>query len=163
MQSDSLRPGGDIGEIYELYGSMLFKIAMIHLGNKQDVEEALQETFFKLIDKAPHFNDSEHQKAWLIRVLTNQCKNMRGSLWRKRVTRLDDVQAYFVEPSDRALIDEVMSLPFKYKTVIHLYYYEGYSVKQIAHILQIGESAVKMRLARGRELLRMELEGENEA
>lgn len=162
MQIDSLRPGGDITETYELYGEMLFKIAMVYLGNKQDVEEAIQETFMKLIYKAPEFSDQEHKKAWLIRVITNQCKNMRGSLWRKRVTKMEHMNDYFDEPSEQMLIENVMRLPFKYKSVIHLFYYEDYSVKEIAGILQINESAVKMRLQRGRKLLRMDLEGEDD-
>ena len=163
MLSDSLRPGGDITEVYQLYGSMLFKIAMVHLGNKQDVEEALQETFIKLMYKSPPFTDREHQKAWLIRVVTNQCKNMQGSLWRRRVIRMEDMDEYFEQPSDRSLMDHVIKLPFKYKAVIHLFYYEDYSVRQIAGILQISESAVKMRLARGRQLLKMDLESEVES
>ncbi|MGG3280348.1 RNA polymerase sigma factor [Paenibacillus solani] len=162
MQIDSLRPGGDITETYELYGDMLFKIAMVYLGNKQDVEEAIQETFMKLIYKAPEFSDQEHKKAWLIRVITNQCKNMRGSLWCKRVTKMEHMNDYFDEPSEQMLIENVMRLPFKYKSVIHLFYYEDYSVKEIAGILQINESAVKMRLQRGRKLLRMDLEGEDD-
>ncbi|GAB6928302.1 RNA polymerase sigma factor [Paenibacillus sp. JCM 10914] len=160
MSIDSLRPGGDMREVYELYGSMLFKIAMVYLGNKQDVEEALQETFIKWMHKSPDFRDQEHQKAWLIRVITNHCKNMQGSLWRRRVTKLEQMDDYFEEASERLLMDHVMSLPFKYKSVIHLFYYEDYSVREIAGILQISESAVKMRLQRGRKLLRMDLEGE---
>jgi len=160
MQTYSLRPGGDIAEAYEIYGGMLFKIAMVYLGNKQDAEEAMQETFIKLMNKAPVFIDREHEKAWLIRVITNQCKNMLSSLWRKRVTRMEHMDDYFEEPSERLLMDHVMGLPFKYKSVIHLFYYEDYSVRQIAGILQISESAVKMRLQRGRKLLRMDLEGE---
>lgn len=161
MQTDSLRPGGDIAEAYQLYGAMLFKIAMVYLGNKQDAEEAMQETFIKLMNKAPAFSDREHEKAWLIRVITNHCKSMLSSLWRKRVTRMEQMDDYFEEPSERLLMDHVLDLPFKYKSVIHLFYYEDYSVRQIAGILRISESAVKMRLQRGRKLLRMDLEGED--
>lgn len=161
MQSDSLRPGGDIADAYQIYGSMLFKIAMVHLGNKEDAEEAMQETFIKLLYKSPDFRDLEHKKAWLIRVMTNHCKNMQGSLWRKRVMKVEQIDDYFEFTSpDRVLMDHVLKLPFKYKTVIHLYYYEDYSVREIAGILQIKESAVKMRLNRGRKLLRMDLEGD---
>lgn len=162
MQNDSLRPGGDIADAYQAYGRMLFKIAMIHLGNKEDAEEAIQETFIKLLYKSPAFRDQEHKKAWLIRVITNHCKNMQGSLWRRRVIKMEEMDDYF-DPSsvDRALMDHVLKLPFKYKTVIHLFYYEDYSVREISEILQIGESAIKMRLNRGRKLLRMDLEGED--
>lgn len=160
MQSDSLRPGGDIADAYEVYGTILFKIAMIHLGSKEDAEEAIQETFIKLLYKSPEFKDQEHKKAWLIRVITNHCKNMQGSLWRRRVIKMEEMDEYFETfSSDRTLMDHVLKLPFKYKIVIHLYYYEEYSVREISGILQISESAIKMCLNRGRKLLRMDLEG----
>ncbi len=160
MQSNSLRPGENFTETYYLYGKMLYRIAMIYLGSKQDAEEALQETFIKLLYKSPKFNDREHEKAWLIRVITNHCKSVLGSLWRRRVVKLEDIDEIFEAVSDRMLIHDIMELPFKYKVVIHLYYYEDYSVKQIAKIIQISESAVKMRLQRGRQRLKIELEGE---
>ncbi|QGQ94192.1 sigma-70 family RNA polymerase sigma factor [Paenibacillus psychroresistens] len=162
MASNSLRPGDDFPETFQLYGSMLYRIAIIHLGNKEDAEEALQETFMKLLYKSPGFNDQEHEKAWLIRVVTNHCKSMLRNLWRRRVVKLAGMDVYFKDPSERILIDNVMALPFKYKVVIHLYYYEDYTVSQIAEILQISESAVKMRLQRGRQQLKLELEGEIE-
>ena len=139
---------------------MLYKIALLHLGNKEDAEEALQETFMKLLYKSPAFNDQNHEKAWLIRVITNHCKSMLGGLWRRRVVKMEGMDEFFESVSDRALIDNVMGLPFKYKVVIHLYYYEDYAVRQIAEIMQISESAVKMRLQRGRQQLKLELEGE---
>lgn len=162
MQKHSLRPSGDFTEKYHLYGKMLYKIAMIHLGNKEDAEEALQDTFMKLLYKSPPFNDLEHEKAWLIRVITNHCKTMAGRVWHRRVVKMEGMDQFVETVSDRALLENVMGLPFKYKTVIHLYYYEDYAVKQIADILQISESAVKMRLQRGRERLKLELEGELE-
>jgi len=160
MHSSSLRPGVDFGETYLLYGKMLYRIAMIHLGNKEDAEEAMQETFAKLLYKSPEFNDQEHMKAWLIRVITNQCKNMSGSIWRRRVVSLEKMNEIFESESDRTIVEHVMALPFKFKAVIHLYYYEDYTVSHISEILQISESAVKMRLQRGRQRLKLELEGE---
>ncbi|NMO95470.1 RNA polymerase sigma factor [Paenibacillus lemnae] len=163
MQSRSLRPGEDITQAVQNYGKMLFKIAMIHLGSKEDAEEAIQETFIKLMKQEQGFQDQEHVKAWLIRVLINHCKNMRRSLWKSRVVIMDALEDYFYHPEERSLMEHVLGLPFKYKTVIHLFYYEGYSVRQIADIVQISQSAVKMRLARGRKLLKMDLEGVMEA
>jgi RNA polymerase sigma factor (sigma-70 family) len=147
-------------EKYQLYGSMLFKIAMVHVGNKNDAEEAVQEAFIKLLIKAPPFLDSEHEKAWLIRVVTNICKNMVYSVWHRRVIKRDDIEIFSDSPTEIQLIEDVLRLPFKYKAVIHLYYYEEYSVKRIAETLHISESAVKMRLQRGREMLKMEMEGD---
>ncbi|WP_141504895.1 RNA polymerase sigma factor [Paenibacillus luteus] len=160
MSSNSLRPGEDFSAAYRIYGSMLYKIALLHLGSKEDAEEALQETFIKLMYKAPAFQDLEHEKAWLIRVMTNHCKNVRSSLWRKRVVKLENMDQWFETAEDRTMLDNIMKLPFKYKMTIHLYYYEDYAIKQIADILQISESAVKMRLQRGRQLLKLDLEGE---
>lgn len=147
-------------EKYNLYGSMLFKTAMVHLGNKNDAEEAVQEAFIKLLFKAPHFHDKEHEKAWLIRVVTNICKNMVYSIWHRRVIKRDDIEIFCDSPTEMQPIENVLRLPFKYKAVIHLYYYEDYAVKQIAETLSISESAVKMRLQRGREMLKMEMEGD---
>jgi RNA polymerase sigma-70 factor (ECF subfamily) len=160
MENTSLRPSDDFSEKYKIYGSTLYKIAMMYLGNKEDTEEAVQEAFMKLLYKAPKFNEHEHEKAWLIRVLINICKNMASSLWHKRVVKMDSVEACYDSAVDLQLLDSVLKLPVKYKAVIHLYYYEDYSVKKIAEILKLSDSAVKMRLQRGRELLKFELEGE---
>lgn len=128
-------------------------------GNKNDAEEAVQETFIKLLYKAPSFHEPEHEKAWLIRVMTNHCKNMQRSLWRRRVVSVEDIESCFQSLKDLQLFEEVVGLPFKYKAVIHLFYYEDYTVRQIAETLSLSESAVKMRLQRGRQLLKLELEG----
>jgi len=161
MQRSVPRPGDHVIQSYETHADTLFRIAMMHLGRRQDAEEATQDTFIKLMEKAPAFNDGEHQKAWLIRVITNHCKSLLGRGWRKREVKLESLDTAAVEdPEDRALIELVLSLPLKYRSVIHLYYYEDYTVKEISDILRISESAVKMRLKRGRELLKLELEGD---
>lgn len=141
---------------YRSYGRMLFRIAIVHLGNKADAEEALQEVFMKLLYQAPDFRDGEHERAWLIRVTTNQCRSMMRSVWRRRVVRLAELEPYAAGESDLYLLESVLQLPAKYKAVIHLHYYEGYQVKEMADILGIRESAVKMRLKRGRELLKLD-------
>lgn len=148
-------------KVYETYADTLFRIAMVHLGRREDAEEATQDTFIKLMEKAPIFNDAEHQKAWLIRVITNHCKSLLGRGWRKREVKLEGADPLTTDdPEDQALIELVLSLPVKYRSVVHLYYYEDYPIREIGEILQISESAVKMRLKRGRQLLKLELEGE---
>lgn len=150
----------DFKEKYDQYCKLIYKIAFIHLGNKADSEEAVQEVFIKLYRNAPEFHDSEHEKAWLIRVTSNHCKNMLRSFWRKKVTQFEDLSVYFGSQKELENAQLIINLPTKYKTIIHLYYYEGYAVKEISDILKITESAVKMRLKRGREMLKMELEGD---
>ncbi|WP_028560811.1 RNA polymerase sigma factor [Paenibacillus pinihumi] len=160
MQRSMTRPGNHVMKSYETYASMLFRIAMVHLGRRQDAEEATQDTFIKLMEKAPVFKDAEHQKAWLIRVMTNHCKTLLGRGWRRREVKLEGIEPMPDQTAeDIALLQLVMALPLKYKTVIHLYYYEDYQVQEISQILQISQSAVKMRLQRGRQLLKLELEG----
>ncbi|MEK4516825.1 RNA polymerase sigma factor [Paenibacillus sp. FSL H8-0122] len=160
MQQPMTRPGHPVMKSYEQYAEMLYRIALVHLGSRQDAEEATQDTFIKLMEKAPVFKDDEHQKAWLIRVITNHCKNLLGRGWRKREVKLEGVEPVTADnPEELAVLQLVLALPVKYKTVIHLYYYEDYPVQEISRILQISESAVKMRLQRGRQLLRLELEG----
>lgn len=160
MQRSMTLPGNHVMKSYEIYADMLFRIALVHLGSRQDAEEATQDTFIKLIEKAPKFKDAEHQKAWLIRVITNHCKTLLGRGWRKREVKLESAEPIAADsPEDWALLQLVMAMPMKYKTVIHLYYYEDYPIQEISKILQISQSAVKMRLQRGRQLLKLELEG----
>ncbi|PJN66522.1 hypothetical protein PAEAM_01650 [Paenibacillus sp. GM1FR] len=97
----------------------------------------------------------------MIRVITNHCKSLLGRGWRKREVKLEGVDPLTTDnPEDHALIELVLSLPVKYRSVVHLYYYEDYPIREISEILEISESAVKMRLKRGRQLLKLELEGE---
>jgi RNA polymerase sigma-70 factor (ECF subfamily) len=133
------------------------------LANRADAEEAMQEAFIRLLYKAPVFAEPEHEKRWLLRITVNLCKDKLKGFWRKKVVPTDDFKTYVNEPEDLQLAELVLSMPHKYKTVIHLYYYENYNVKEISLILRISASAVKMRLKRGRELLKFELEGSDNA
>lgn len=160
MHSNSLRPGADFAESYKKHGMMLYKLAMVHLGHPHDAEEAMQEAFMKLLYHAPVFRDDEHEKAWLIRVVTNHCRNMRRSSWFRRVIKGAEIPEASSNSAVQPLVELVLALPFRYRTVIHLYYYEEYSVKEIAEILHISESAAKMRLNRGRQQLKLDLKGE---
>ena len=130
---------------YDLYADMLYKIAYLHTADKDESEDVLQEVFIKLLYKSPSFKDSEHKKAWLIKTTTNQCKDFLKSSRRKTLP-LNDVR------------NKLLKLDSKYKTVLYLFYYEDYTVEMIANTLSLSKSNVKMRLKRGRELLKNELE-----
>lgn len=145
---------------YRLYGDMIFRLSMIYLQNPSDSEDVVQDIFIKLLYKAPNFVDEEHEKRWLIRITINACKDRLKSAWRRKVVKLNEAAHYTKEPLDQILWETVLKLSYKYKAPIHLYYYEGYNVKEISQILSIGISAVKMRLKRGREFLKIELEDE---
>lgn len=145
---------------YDLYGDMLYKIAFLYLGNAQDAEDALQDVFIKLLYNAPAFNNKSHEKAWLIRTTQNKCKDMLKASSNKNIS-IDDLELSSVADDNDTKIDvvkQIVSLPTKYKSAIILFYYYDYSVQDIANILKISNSAVKMRLKRGREILKIELE-----
>ena len=144
-------------KLYDAYGTMVYRLAMVYLGCRADAEDVTQEVFVKLFRKEPAFHDEEHQKRWLLRVTVNLCLDQLRNPWKTRIVELDeactvpDVDGY-------DLAYAVVNLPKKYKASIHLHYFEGYSVEEISQILRISVSAVKMRLKRGRELLKLELE-----
>jgi RNA polymerase sigma-70 factor (ECF subfamily) len=105
---------------------------------------------------APAFNDDEHEKAWLIRVMVNRCKNELRLFWRKHRADLSELQGISAEAKDIDLLIDVFSLPARYKDAIYMHYYEGYTVNETAERLDLSPSAVKMRLSRAREMLRWE-------
>lgn len=145
-------------EAYDACGPAVYRLAMVYLGRPADAEDVTQETFVRLLCRAPAFADEEHRRRWLLRVAANLCRDQLHGFWRKRVTELDD--ALPAAPAEeREAARAVMALPEQYRLPIHLHYYEGYSVAEIASILKLGQSAVKMRLKRGREMLKLELEG----
>lgn len=160
MQELSLRPTNAFSKKYSIYGKMLFRIAMVHLGNKEDAEEVMQDAFCKLLYNLPEFNDDEHEKAWLIKITVNLCKDRLRSVWHKRVIKMEAIEEVYEDHFDSDVMKEILKLPVNYKAVIYLFYVEDYSIKQISEILQKKESAIKMRLHRGREILRIELKGE---
>ena len=145
-------------QAYDAYSGAVYRLAMVYLGRQADAEDVTQEAFVRLLCRAPAFAGEEHKKRWLLQVTANLCRDQLRGFWRRRVTRLED--AVPVEaPGELEALSTVMALPEQYKLPIHLYYYEGYSVAEVAEILKLGQSAVKMRLKRGRELLKLELEG----
>jgi len=141
-----LTPSEWILDRYEIHKAMLFRIAFSFLGNKHDCEDVLQEAFIRLYCKAPPFSSMEDEKRWLIRVTVNLCKNHLKSFWNRNRVNLNELKEYIVEPEDREIMREVFKLPPIYRTVIYLYYVEGYQISAIAKILKLSESTVKMRL-----------------
>lgn len=145
----------DFESVYDRYADMLYRLAFSHLQNREDAEDVVQEVFVKYL-AASQFKDTEHEQAWLIRVTVNACYDfLRKKKYRLHVP-LEEIEET-VAKEEEALMDicQMLSgLAPKYKTVMLLYYLEGYSVEEISHILKLSKSAVKMRLSRGRELLK---------
>lgn len=161
MKAHSVRPTDDeIEDTVNKYANMLFKICFTILCNNTDAEDAVSDTFLKYITKSPGFNGEEHKKAWLIRVAVNSCNDMHRFYKKHNHVNLDDIYDYCNSNSDSGILTEVMQLPVKYKTVIHLFYIEGYKTEEISQILSISPAAVRKRLQYGRNMLRMEYEKE---
>lgn len=144
-------------QAYDACGPAVYRLAMVYLGRHADAEDVTQEVFIRLFCRAPAFPDGDHRRRWLLRVTANLCRDQLRGFWRKRVVDLEDTLPA-ATPEEQEALAAVMALPERYKLPIHLHYYEGYSVAEVAEILKLGQSAVKMRLKRGRELLKLELE-----
>ena len=144
---------------YNDYGKMLFKIAFLYVGNSADAEDILQDVFIKYLSGRYSFKDSDHEKAWFIRVTQNKALDFLKRKGRKNIS-LDDIEIFTYEKNDNSadILREILALPEKYKSSVILYYYNDYSVEEISKILKISKSAVKMRLKRSREILKTELE-----
>lgn len=144
---------------YDAYGPMVYRLAMVYLGRRADAEDVTQEVFVRLLNRTPAFADGEHEKRWLLRVAVNLCRDQLKGFWRKRAVELEPgLPAQ--DPESLGLAEAIVALPEQYKGPIHLHYCEGYSVAEIGEILKLRQSAVKMRLKRGRDLLRREMEGQ---
>ena len=149
-------------ELAAMYQDNLFAVAFNICQNTQDAEDVIQDTFVQYYTTKKEFDSEEHIRAWLIRVAVNKAKNVTRTFWRRNKVSIEDSMETltFETPESENLFETVMQLPEKYRTVIHLYYYEDYSVGEIAKILKLSESNVKTRLMRGRAMLREVLKEE---
>lgn len=147
-----------IMHVLDKYSRMLIKLAFTYVKNTADAEDITQDVFVSLIKKESGFENEEHEKAWLIRVTINNCKNHLKSSWNKLKVPLEEDISYLPK-EDSDVLGMVLNLPTKYRTVIHLYYYEDYSINEIAAILRKNPATIGTWLARGRNLLKSKLIG----
>ena len=141
---------------------MIARIALHYLGNWSDAEDMVQEVILKWIESAPVFKDEEHEKSWFIRVTINACKDFLKSFFRSRVISLDDIldQPAEIREDHREVLEAVLSLPQKYRDVVYLHYYEGYTASEIGDILNKKVNTVYTLLMRSKQMLREKLEGD---
>lgn len=145
----------DIKMIYDRNIDMLYRIAYTYFkGDKAKIEDAIQDLFLKVIDKNIKFESIEHEKKWFIVAFSNVCKNILKRKWNEETTIDFDIKD---KNKDDGIIDMVMELPNKYKLLIYLHYYEGYSCVEIGKMLKMPENTVYSYLNRGRKMLRIEL------
>lgn len=158
MTNKDTLPFRDIEHVLECYADMVYRLALLRTGNKSDGEDVFQEVFERLVKKYPDFQSEAHIKAWLIRVTLNCTKKLFASAWFRKISPLEKDYAIENEVYED-VYEAIFSLPVKYRTVIHLHYFEGYSCKEIAEMLKSKEATVKTQLSRGRNLLKVKLEG----
>lgn len=142
--------------IVRSYADMLLHLAYSRLQSEADAEDCVQEVYCKLLRYQPKFRDAEHEKAWLIRATMNQAADMRRARSRQNLPLDEANTVCAAEASD--LLSCVRALPDKYALVIHLHYYEGYKLSEIAKLLSLPTATVGTRLARGRARLKQMLE-----
>lgn len=148
-----------VDEAFQRYGDRVFSAAFAVCHSREDADDAVQDTFVKYYTRNEEYADENHLKAWLLRVAINRARDIAGSFWRKHRVSLEDYMdtLEFSQPEDRALFEAVMKLPRKYRTVIHLFYYEEYAIGEISRILRCSPGTVKSQLSRGRKLLKSKL------
>ena len=148
--------------IYRTYGDRLFTIAYTVCQNREDAEDAMQDTLIRYSSAKQEFESMEHIKAWLIRVTINRAKDIRASFWRRKKADWEENAASlaFEEPEESRLFEAVMGLEEKYRIVVHMFYYEDYDIGEIAQILRCPSGTIKSRLSRGRRLLKAVLKEE---
>ena len=140
------------------WGDMVYRLALARTASVPDAEDVFQEVFLRYFRHEEKFQSDEHRKAWLIRCTVNRAKSLTASPWKKRTVPLETAEEVGVEDDYREVYSAVLSLPGKYRAVIHLHYFEGLPVTEIAQMLQMPEGTVKSQLSRGRALLRDMLE-----
>ncbi len=147
--------------LYKRNVKTVYRLCYMYLRNSADAEDVVQAIFIKYLETGKTFNDYQHEKAWFILTTHNHCKDIMKSWWKSRRIDIDSLPdvPYWDKHESHEIVDRLLSLPLKYKTVLYLYYYEGYSVKQISQILNRNESTIRTQLCKGRERLKIDLGG----
>lgn len=138
------------------YGPQVLRLAFVFVKNRPDAEDIAQDVFLTYLQRAPDFPSEEKKKAWLLTVTANRCRNFLHS-WRRKTVPLPEDLSY-LPPEEETVMEAMLHLDARYRSVLHLYYYEGYQLSEIGAILGCSTGTAGSRLARGREKLKKELE-----
>lgn len=159
-----MRSEQEVNRAVEQYADMVRRLCMIHLKNHADTEDIFQTVFLKYALSSVLFESAEHEKAWILRVTVNACKDLLKNFFRSRTISLDDImeQPAVMPPDHREVLEAVLSLPVKYKDAVYLHYYEGYTAPEISRILGKNVNTVYTILNRSKQLLREKLGGEED-
>ncbi len=159
MNIQSLCTDDLIDEVIGQYSQMVYRIALSYVKSRHDADDVFQDVFLRYFSKYKIFENEEHRKAWFIRVTINCSKKFCTSSWMKKTLPLDE-EISFEMPEENELYTTLRRLPLKYRTVLHLFYFEDLSVEEIGRILKIKSAAIRMQLTRGRNMLKKNLKGD---
>jgi RNA polymerase sigma-70 factor (ECF subfamily) len=159
MEQAPLGTKENIETMLEKYSDMVRRICFLYLQNSADVDDVFQDVFLKILKKKTPFESCEHERAWLTVATINRCKDVLKSFWRKNTVTIEGMEVSFEDKAESELMEVVISLPKKYKEVIYLYYYEGYTVPEIAMLLHKNENSIYSQLHRARLLIKQKLRG----
>ena len=156
-----MRSEQEVNSAIEQYSDMILRLCMVYLKNSADAEDIFQTVFLKYALYAKPFESADHEKAWLIRVTSNACKDLLRNFFRTRTVSMEELrdEAMDLSAEQFAVMEAVWSLPKQYRDVIYLHYYEGYTAPEIAGILKRNPNTVYTHLHKGKELLRESLGG----
>lgn len=157
-----MRSEQDVNRAIELYADTVKRICFLHLKNYHDTQDIFQKVFLKYLMYEGDFQSEEHRKAWIIRVTVNSCKDLLRDYYRKNTLSIEEaVNEYASCDENSEILSAVLALEPKYKDVVYLFYFEGYTAGEIAGILNKKENTVYSLLSRAREKLKKELGGED--
>lgn len=157
-----MRSEQEVNRAIERYSDTVQRLCLVYLKNHADTEDVFQNVFFKYYLSSVVFKSDEHEKAWIIRVTVNACKDWLKNFFRSRTVPLDEVAelASDVPQENKEVLEAVLSLPAKYRDVVYLHYYENYTAPQISKILHKNVNTIYTLLTRSKELLREKMGGE---
>lgn len=160
-----MRSEQEANRAIERYADTVRRICMIHLKNHADTEDIFQNVFLKYVLSTAMFENEEHEKAWFIRVTINACRDLLKSFFRSRTVSLDTLldQPAELTQQDHTVLEAVLALPPKYRDVVYLHYYEGYTAPQISQILKKNVNTIYTLLTRAKQALRETLGGDDDA
>lgn len=147
-------------ELIDKYEDILFRAALAILGDVQEAEDAVQDTFLRYLEKRPELRDRDHEKAWLLKVTANRCKSVLRTRKRHPAVELLDIYPAPEEEGSRELMEAILTLPANQRLAVHLHYYEGYTSEEIGAILGQRPGTVRSHLSRARDALRRYLSDE---
>lgn len=160
-----MRSDQEVLQAIEEYSDTVNRICFLYLKNKADTEDIFQNVFLKYAINEKIFASQEHEKAWFIRVTINECKDLLKKFFRRKTVSLEDIKEKVPSLDNHysEVLEAVLELPEKYRNVIYLHYYEGYTAQQISQIIRKNVNTVYTLLTRGKKMLKEKLGGDTDA